>query len=108
MAMLPEPFDILDLADGQSITLKISSYEIGSGVIHPKYPGAPASQRIRILRVHVPPEYKETVPDYWDITATRLIAGMLAYLERPGFQDKVFTITKIGVRPTARFTLKVE
>ena len=108
MLKLPDPSDILDLADGQSITLKITSWEEGWTVIHPKYPGAPESQRINVLRVHVPPPYKETVPDYWDITATRLIAGMKPYLTRPGFETLTFTITKHGIRPTARFTLKVE
>lgn len=108
MAMLPEPLEILDLADGQSIALKISSWRTGSGVIHPKYPGAPTSQRVRILRIQVPPEYKATVPYYYDITSKTLIAGLMPYLERPGFEERVFTVTKIGIRPTARFTLKVE
>ena len=108
MAMLPEPAEILDLADGATITLMIISWEEGKLLIHPKYPGAPEEQIINVLRLHLKPGIKTTVPYYWDVTSKTLIAGMKPYLTKPGFDKLKYTITAHGVRPTKRFTLTVE
>lgn len=108
MAALSEPLEILDMADGQTITLTITRWEEGEATIHPRYPGAPTESVINVLRVHVPPDVKATVPLYWDITSKTLIAGLKSYLGRPGWKKRKYTITAIGVRPTKRFTLTVE
>jgi len=58
--------------------------------------------------VFVPFALKPVGVSYWDITSQLLVAQMLPYLEGPGYKDKVFTITKHGVAPKARFTLEVK
>jgi len=108
MPRLDPPHEILELADGESVDLRIASWERGDIVIHPRYSGAPESKVIRALRVHVAPSVKATLPHYWDITSGTLIAGLIPYLARAGFETRVFRITARGVRPTKRFTLTVE
>lgn len=95
------------LNDGESITLKVQRWEEGSVVIHPVYKPNLPSQTINALRLHLQEGVKDTVPYYWDLTAKRLIAGLLPYLRKSGFQDKEFTITARGFRPTKRFSLTV-
>jgi len=102
---LPPPFEILDLADGESIEMQIKKWELGLGIIVPRVIGV--EKEIRILRVWVDPRYKLTVPYYWDITSGTLQAGLLPYLEKPNFTKLIFKITKYGVAPRARFTLEV-
>lgn len=108
MARLNPPYEILQLADGESVSILVTSWEQGDLVIHPKYPGAPETKVIRALRVHVAPSVKATLPHYWDITSGTLIAGLIPYLARAGFETRVFRITARGVRPAKRFTLTVE
>jgi len=108
MPLLDPPYEILELADGESWTGRILSWEQGDVVIHPRYPGAPEEKRIRALRIHVDPTSKPTLPHYWDITSGTLIAGLMPYVQLPAIADKRYRITALGVRPTKRFTLTVE
>jgi hypothetical protein len=73
--------------------------------IHPRPLGAP--KVIVALRVYVPSAIKPLYPDYYDITSQTLIAQLLPYLEAGNYQKKVFTVTKHGSGPDARFSLKV-
>lgn len=107
MPRLEGPYEILEMKDGEEVTLKITSWQEGYMYITPRFPESNGEKRIPVLRVLVTPETKETLPPYWDVTSKHLIAGLKAYLTRPGYRDKTFRIRKIGVRPTARFTLTV-
>ena len=105
MPMLPGPYEILDLEDGQSVTLDITSWEEGDVVIHPYR--APEGIVVTALRVHVTPESKKTVPYYWDITAKTLIAGLKPLLIAGKHLDNYIKITKVGERPRARFMVEL-
>jgi len=105
--MVSEPFEFWDMESEETRIFKVLRYEEGSVEIHPRYPGAPESKTIRIMRLHLPPGIKNTLPSYWDITSKHLIAGLLPILQAPGLQDKTFTVTKFGVAPSARFSLEV-
>lgn len=104
---LPEliGMELLELVDGQAIELRILRWEAGRATIHPGYGDRP--KLIRVLRVWVPPADKPVGPDYWDITSQTLMYQMQPYLERVGFQTRIYRITKHGVAPRARFTLEV-
>jgi len=102
---LIEPYEILELTDGEVRQLRITNYQVGNVTIRP--PWLPGGKVVRALRVHVPHESKTFFPYYWDITGKTLVAQMVPYLEAGGYQNKVFTITKYGVAPKARFTLEV-
>jgi len=108
MVLLEPPYEILELEDGQSISFTPLKWEEGEIIIKPRYPEAPPTKTVTALRVYVSPEIKPTLPHRWDITASTLVEGLREELKKPDFTKKVFTITKIGVRPRARFTLKVE
>lgn len=102
---LPEPFEMLELVDGQEIELRILSWTIGKAKITPR-DGRPAKE-VQILRVEVSTAAKPTLPPYWDISSKHLEAGLLGHLEQEGFTDKIFIIKRFGEGPKARFTLDV-
>ena len=100
---LPEPFEILELRNGQTVELRIVSWELGRGFIHPRDGRDP--KWVQCLRVTVPPEAKATIPPYWDIMAKHLINGLLGYLSRGDGARYLFRITRHGDGPQGRFTL---
>jgi len=103
--MLAEPMELLELEDGASLTFRVTRWEREDAIIKPAH--APQGKVVSVLRVHVPTEDKPIFPQYWDITSKRAIAQILPWLERPGFERKVFKLTKLGVKPTAHFMLDV-
>ena len=105
MEALPGPYEIFELGDGESRTTRIMRWQEGEVEIHPAY--QPEGKMIRALRIHVPETDKEYFPFYWDITSTTLVAQLLPYLERYGYEARTYKITKHGVAPRARFTLEV-
>jgi hypothetical protein len=102
---LAGPYEIFELVDGEVRQLRITSWQTGAVTIYP--PHKPGGKVVTALRVHVPEDQKDFFPYYWDITGKTLVAQMVPFLEQPGYQDKVFTVTKHGVAPKARFSLKV-
>ncbi len=102
---LAGPYEIFELTDGEVRQLRITSWSQGNVTIYPLH--RPVGKVINALRVHVPEDTKDFFPYYWDITGKTLVAQMVPYLHTPGFQDKIFTITKHGIAPKARFTLEV-
>jgi hypothetical protein len=105
---LSEPFEILELADGQTIRLRISNFEWGETVIHPRYAGAPAEKRIPVLRLYVPADLKPRGPPYWDLTSKTLQAQLKPLLADLKATGKEFTITAHGTGPSKRFSLRFE
>ena len=103
-----EPFEILELRDGESLRLKVVKYEWGEMVIHPRYPGAPAEKRIPVLRLYVPADYKPRGPPYWDVTSKTLQAQLKPLLESLRAEGREFTVTAHGVAPSKRFTVRIE
>lgn len=102
---LAGPYELLDLADGETISLLIYGWEQGSMVIHPKYAGAPSSKTIGVLRVQVPTDVKPTFPHYYDITSKTLISNLLPFLMEANYKEFRYQIRKMGVAPMARFQL---
>jgi hypothetical protein len=103
-----EPFEILELADGQSVRLKVVNYEFGEAVIHPRYTGSPAEKRIPVLRLYVPADYKPRGPPYWDVTSKTLQAQLKPLLDMLKASGREVVVTAHGVAPSKRFTLRVE
>jgi len=107
MVLLSPPYEILELGDGETISFTPLKWEEGEIIIKPRYPEAPPTKTVKALRIYVSKEIKPTLPHRWDITASTLVEGLREELKKPEFFKKVFTITKIGERPRARFTLEV-
>ena len=107
LAELPGPYEILELRDGESITLRVRDWRLGVMRIRPRtIPGA-GEKIIKVLRLYLPREVKPVGPDYYDITSQTLIYQLLPFLERPDFRTKTFKITAYGVAPRKRFTVEV-
>jgi len=96
----------MELADRQTVTLRIIAWEQGSIVIHPRYGGAPSEKEIPALRVHLWAGYKAYPPMYYDITSKTLMAQLLPLLLERGFENFEYVITAYGVAPRKRFTLE--
>ena len=105
--LLKEPYELVELRDGQSLEFRVSSWELGEMIIHPRYAGAPAEKRIQVLRCHVPAEVKPAFPYYYDWTSKRVIAQLIPVLEAPEFDKKVYKITASGTRPAKWFSVEV-
>jgi len=105
---LPGPYEFWDMADGETRKLHILRFEEGTTTITPRGPDASGSKEIKVLRLYIRPEDKPTLPPYWDITSQHLIAHLKAQLLQQNFRNQVYTITKIGVAPHARFTVTIE
>ena len=104
MELLPRPFEILELDDGQSITMTIESWEEGEAIINPRYMDKPKT--ITVLRAHVPESEKEYFPFYWDITAVTAVTQLKPLLEAEIHKRRKIKITKHGVAPRARFKIE--
>lgn len=103
---LPGPYELLDLKDEESLTVRVVSWERGTVIIHPKYPGAPAEKEIVVLRLHLAAGVKPYPPMYYDVTSKTLMAQLRPMLMERGFELYQYIITKHGVAPRARFTLE--
>ena len=102
---MPEPFELLELHDGQVFDLRAESWELGKALIHPR-DGRPA-KTVPVLRVHVPAADKATLPAYWDLTSKHLIAALVGHLDAGGDARPLFRITWHGVGARGRPSLEV-
>jgi len=105
--LLPEPYEILELRDGASVTLKASGYVVGQMRIKPRYPGAPAEKVIGALRLQLPAGVKPVGPPFWDVTSQTLIAQLKPHLDDLVRSGREFRITAHGEAPRKRFTLEL-
>ena len=102
---MPEPFELLELQDGQTIDLRVESWKLGKALIHPR-DGRPPKE-IPVLRVQVPPGDKPTLPTYWDLTSKHLVAALVGHLEAGGGAPRIFQITWHGIGARGRPSLEV-
>ena len=123
---LSEPIELLDLEHAGSITLNITSYELGTGLIHPTSitprqtrlymmqnglsepptAGTPISIRIPIIRVFGQRIDKPSPLHYWDISSKRLQADLLPRLQTRAGGVLSVTITATGYKPTKVFSVE--
>jgi hypothetical protein len=108
MVVLPGPYELLDLRDGQTLELRATGILTGEVEIHPRYVGAPASKIIKALRVSVDPATKPMGPAWWDITSQTLIA-QLEPLIRTASKDKPIKVKLLaqGVAPAKRYSVEL-
>jgi hypothetical protein len=123
---LPEPYEFLDLEHAGSITLNITSYEMGTGLVHPTaitprqirlymmqnglsappVAGTPITIRIPIIRVFGQRVDKPSPLHYWDISSKRLQADLLPRLQTRAGGVLSVTITANGYKPTKVFSVE--
>lgn len=102
---MPEPFELLELHDGQVFDLRVESWDLGKALIHPR-DGRPAKE-VPVLRVQVRPGEKATLPAYWDLTSKHLIAALVGHFEGALGTERIFRITWHGVGARGRPSLDI-
>jgi len=107
MAVLPGPYELLELADKQSLELVITGYVKGEVVIHPRYAGAPAEKTITAMRVYVDPATKPLGPAWWDITSQTLIAQLEPFIKGITAASRRVKLTAHGVAPAKRYAVEI-
>jgi hypothetical protein len=126
LALLPSPYEFLDLEDGKSITLSITRGQLGLAEIHPKTPsarhvrqymtangltdppaaGTPITVPIPVLRVFGQRIDAASPQVYWDISSLTLTADLAPRVNAIRTSPLVVTITAHGYKPHKRFTVE--
>jgi hypothetical protein len=104
---LPGPYEYWDMKDGETRKIRVLRWELGWTTIQPREQPPGTTKRVRVLRLHLPPDIKPTLPYYWDISSNHLREALMPYLTQPGYEKYTYVITKYGVAPSARFTLDI-
>jgi hypothetical protein len=104
---LPGPYEILELADGQSVEFSILRFEVGSVVIHPRWMPPGAEKTVKAMRVYVPRSDKPVGVDYWDITSQLLVAHLEGVLKTVGKLPVRVRVKAFGWPPKKRFMVEV-
>ena len=103
--MLSGPMEILELNDGESISLHVTGWTLDDAIIRPAH--APQGKAIKVLRLNVLQTDKKSFPYYYDVTAMGAIAQLTPWLEKPGYEGKTFTLTAAGDGPKKRYSVGV-
>ena len=103
---LPGPYEILDLKDGESVRLRVVSWERGVAGFHFRRLPPGEVEMVRVLRVHLAAGSKAYPPHYWDIHQKRVISQLLPLLLARGWQHYEYAVTKHGRPPEAWFTVE--
>lgn len=127
LALLPEPYEFLDLENGHSIRLSIDRAVLGMAVIHPKEvtsrhirihmqannltapppSGTPISVPIPVLRVFGQRLDAVSPLKYWDISSKTLTADLLPRTSAIAITPLIVTISAHGEKPHKRFSVEV-
>lgn len=102
---LPGPYELLDLPDGGTVSFHYRGAREGTMPITLK--GSGIQKIVPVMRVIVAAGDKTSGPPFWDITSTLLITHLLADFKRADAGRVKWTIKKIGVAPSARFSVTV-
>ena len=104
---LVSPYEILELADCQSITLRPVRYETGRFTFHPKWMRPGEVKTVLAIRIHVPTEDKPIFPHYWDITASTLVPQVMALLTAGVPEGYGIKVHAVGTAPKKRFEVSL-
>jgi len=97
------PYEILELAAGETIILRPVSYETGRFTFHPRWMAPGGLKTVLAVRIHVRPEDKPTFPHYYDVTAATLVPQVLALLTAGIPEGYGVRIRAVGTAPEKRF-----
>jgi len=104
---LAPPVEIFEFPEAKDVLFYVTRWELGRLEITPKWPGAPPKKVVRAIRLHTTPEFKPYAPYYWDITPSRLIAGLLPLLEAGEHKKAYIVIRRTVPGPRARFGIRL-
>ncbi len=99
------PFELLELANGESRTFHVTAWAKGITIIKPTW--FPQGKEVEILRIWVDPQQQPIGLTYWDISSKTLIAQLEPYLAKEDYRSFSYTITAFGEPPKKRYTVGV-
>ena len=125
--LLAEPIELVDLHDGESMTLAIGGFLDGTIVIHPKNPthrhlrqhmdqrglnapppaGTPISVEVPAIRLLAQRLDKPSPAPYFDVTSKTLRADLLARLTNNPHLPLTVTLTAHGKAPQKRYSVEL-
>ena len=100
MATSP-PYDILELRPEGELVTRVKGFEEGPIPITPR--DGRSAKIVMGVRLFVPPEDKQTAPDYWDVTSQSLKPNLLALAALAVQSKRYIRLHKYGSGPGARF-----
>lgn len=125
--LLAEPYEYLDLHAGEVFMMRVTGYEDGSAIIHPKIPtarhvrqhmdqrgltepppaGTPISVETPVLRLFGERLDKTSPAPYWDVSSKTLRADLLARLDGGAQLPMILTLTANGHAPLKRYSVSI-
>ena len=105
MPILPGPYEIFDIGDGESVDLRVTRFEQGDEFMMKATDGREFMSSP--LRLHLPGPWAPGHKPYLDITSKRLIPELKGLLGTMPGPLKHIKITKHGVAPKAVFSVEV-
>lgn len=98
--------NVLQLRDGEPLTLLVSEWQIGELDIRPRT--GPGVLRVRALRLHLGPPWQQLGFTYVDATGGRLIEAIAPWLPNAGEPPRLLSITAFGKEPARSFTVRLQ
>ena len=99
------PFDILELRDGGELVTRVTAVEEGPVTVTPRDGRNP--KVVQAVRLHVPPEDKQTAPDWWDVTSQSVKPNLLVVAALAVTSRRYLKMHKYGTGPGARFSVEL-
>jgi hypothetical protein len=97
------PWEFLEMADGAVLELVVLRVETGVAFFTRRRDDA--AREVPVLRLHVDPRTKATLPAYWDVGAQLLNATLGPMLTAEGALPRRVRLTKYGTGPAGRYGL---
>jgi len=105
--MLPEPFELLELKDKESVTVQPVNFKLGKMIIHPTFAGAPKEKEITAIRISLLVGISPGKMPYLDLTAGTLVAQLAPLLPEVVSKKRSVKISAVGSGPSKRYTVEV-
>jgi hypothetical protein len=104
---LPHPQNPLDLEPEKEVEFRIQDWKAYRFTIRPRFPFAPVTKDVLAIRLFLFPGYSWRGLGYADATASKLVAALGAFLQRPDYREWIVKIKKVGLPPKAEFSLSI-
>ena len=99
------PFDILELRPEGELVTRVTAFEEGPVTITPR-DGRPPKV-VQGVRLHVPPEDKQTEPPWWDVTSQTVKPTLLQLAALAVTHKRFLKLHKYGSGAGARFSAEL-
>ena len=127
MSLLPEPYNYIDLAHNDSMTLNVHMWQDGEATIHPTVvtqrhvrqhmeqngltapppAGTPITITTPVLRLHAARVDQPSNAAYFDLSSKTARADLLARLQHGATLPLRITLLAQGVKPQKRYSITV-